>query len=198
MTLHYHCGLRACPHFTALVMTNPPEQHLRSESDPSAASGSVCIRLAPHCALNPRTARWFFASVAIGPLLTAGYCALNGYWPVLPFAGLELAVLAVALYLSMRRRHDSETITITADGVSVETRLRKIHAKTVFSRHWTRVKLRNPPTALHPSRLFLESQGRACEVGRFLTDAERRSLAAELQHWVGKMNESPGLEAYRT
>ena len=40
---------------------------------------------------------------------------------------------------------------------------------------------------------MLESHGRACEVGRFLTEDERRSLAARLKQLVGNVNESPAL-----
>ena len=64
---------------------------------------------------------------------------------------------------------------------------------SVFPRHWSRVTLHAPPAALHPSRLLIESHGRACEVGRFLTEDERRSLAVRLKQLVGNVNESPAL-----
>jgi uncharacterized membrane protein len=64
---------------------------------------------------------------------------------------------------------------------------------SVFPRHWVKVKLHAPLAALHPSRLLLESHGRACEVGKFLTEDERRSLAARLKQVVGNVNESPAL-----
>jgi uncharacterized membrane protein len=48
---------------------------------------------------------------------------------------------------------------------------------------------------LHPSRLTIESHGRACEVGRLLTEVERRDLAARLRRLVGKSSESPALES---
>jgi uncharacterized membrane protein len=40
---------------------------------------------------------------------------------------------------------------------------------------------------------MLESRGQACEVGRFLTEDERRSLAARLKQLVGNVNEPPAL-----
>jgi uncharacterized membrane protein len=39
----------------------------------------------------------------------------------------------------------------------------------------------------------LESHGRACEVGRFLREDERRNLAVRLKQLVGNVNESPAL-----
>ena len=40
---------------------------------------------------------------------------------------------------------------------------------------------------------FIESHGRGREVGKFLTEEERRHLAAELQRLIGDMNQSPEL-----
>jgi len=154
---------------------------------------AVRIQLAPNCSLTPKTARWFLVSVSVGPVVMGVFCTLLGFWPVLPFAGVEIAAVAVALYCSMRRQHDCEIIVITEDEITLEARRREIQVKTVFSRHWTRVKLRSPLSSLHPSRLCLESRGRACELGRFLTETERHALAAQLKQLVGNMNESPPL-----
>ena len=63
----------------------------------------------------------------------------------------------------------------------------------VFPQHESEVTLHAPSTAQHPSRLVLESRGAACEVGRFLTEDERRTLAARLKQLVGNTNELPAL-----
>jgi uncharacterized membrane protein len=63
----------------------------------------------------------------------------------------------------------------------------------VFPRHWARVKIRRPESPLHRSQLVIESHGRAHEVGKFLTEEERRQLAAELRRLIGGMNQSPAL-----
>ena len=110
---------------------------------------------------------------------------------MLPFAGLELAVLAWALNASLARRFCRQTITVTEADVSVESRERGRRAQVVFPRHWAQVKLRRPATRLHPSRLTIESHGRQCELGSFLTEEERRGLALRLQRLIGRVNESP-------
>jgi|GEM_PF-377950 len=153
----------------------------------------VRIELCAHNALNTRQARWFLLSVAIGPTMTAGFCLLAGFWPVLPFAGLEFVLLWWALRCSMRRGRQRELIAITPDYVTINSQLGALQANTRFARHWTMVKLRSPRSALHPTRLCLESQGRACEVGGFLTGDERRVLATRLQQLIGNMNDSPAL-----
>lgn len=119
---------------------------------------------------------------------------VQGFWPVLPFWALEMGALGLALRLSLRRRFYTQTLLITDARVSLVTRSQRGEAKQEFSRHWTKVRLRSPHTRLAPSRLTIESRGRACEVGSFLTEDERCRLARRLRVLVGGMNESPPLE----
>jgi uncharacterized membrane protein len=108
----------------------------------------------------------------------------------MPFAGLEMAVLAWALYSNMQRRFERESIDISETEVVIEDN----HAnprRIVFPRHWARVKIRHPNSPR--SSLVIESHGRAREVGKFLTEEERRQLAAELRLLIGDMNRSPDL-----
>jgi uncharacterized membrane protein len=161
---------------------------------PPTVSAVHTIRLAPNCSLSPRGARVFFGIVCGVSLSIATGMALKGLWPVYPFAGLEMLVLGWALAHSMRRRHYSQTITVTEDRVAVETRFRGCCERIEFPRHWAQVKLRAADTHLHPSRLTLESHGRSYEVGSFLTEEERRALAGRLRRSVGRINESPPLE----
>lgn len=118
---------------------------------------------------------------------------IQGFWPVLPFAGLEMAVLGWALKVTLDRRHHAETITVSDSQVSVESCVGPRRAQVVFPRHWAQVKLRRPSSRLHPSRLIIESHGRRCEVGSFLTEEERRGLASRLQRLIGRVAESPSL-----
>jgi uncharacterized membrane protein len=150
--------------------------------------------LAPHCALSSRGAVLFFVSVCVPTFGVAGTATVLGYWPILPFAGAEMALLAWALKTNMARRFEQEHIEITESEVIIECS----HAlkpgtarRIVFPRHWSRVKIRRPNSPR--SSLVIESHGRVCEVGKFLTEEERRQLAAELQLLIGGMNQSPAL-----
>jgi uncharacterized membrane protein len=149
------------------------------------------IEIRPNCSLTVRSARVFFASACAVPFGMGGFLALKGFWPILPFAGLEMALLAWALKVSLERRFHSQTITVTESDVSIESREREHSARIVFPRHWAQVKLRRPAASLHPSRLTIESHGRQCELGSFLTEEERRGLALRLQRLIGRVNESP-------
>jgi uncharacterized membrane protein len=154
----------------------------------------LTIQLSPNCSLTPRGAALFFASICLVSFSISLAMALKGMWPIFPFAGLEMLLLGWALRATLRRRHYSQTITVTDDRVAVETRRREHREQVVFPRHWAQVKLRRADTHLHPSRLTIESHGRSYEVGSFLTEEERRALAGRLMRSVGRINESPPLE----
>mgnify|MGYP000942729348 CR=1 FL=1 len=49
------------------------------------------IEISPHCSLSPRGARIFLLTAAAASLSVALPLTLLGFWPVLPFAGIELA-----------------------------------------------------------------------------------------------------------
>jgi uncharacterized membrane protein len=167
-----------------------------SPSGPSAAPspGFSRIELLPNCSLTVPAALFFFGTVALASLTFAMFFVLQGFWPVLPWAGLELALLGWALWASMRRRHWTQTVTVTDRDVEITTRGPEGERRIVFSRHWASVKLRGPQ-GWHPSRLLVESHGRACEIGGFLTEEERRALHRRLGELIGSRAESPPLGA---
>ncbi len=151
------------------------------------------IELAPNCSLSPRGARWFFGSCCVASFGIAGLLTLQGFWPVLPFAGLEMLLLGVALKLSLARRHQRQIILISADVVQIEDSDALRSRCVVFQRHWAQVRIRTGGSTLQPSRLLIESHGRRHEIGHFLNEQERLGLAERLRRLIGRMDESPPL-----
>ena len=156
------------------------------------AAAAPHFDLAPNCSLTPRGACLFFVTVCIPTFAVAGTATALGFWPVLPFAGAELLLLGWALYTNMQRRHEHETIDITESEVVIEY-ARGTPRRVVFPRHWARVRIRRPKSPLHRDRLIIESHGRGCEVGKFLSEEERHQLAVELRRLIGGMSQSPDL-----
>jgi uncharacterized membrane protein len=152
------------------------------------------ITLAPNCSLTLAGARLFFGATCLFSLSFALFFVLQGFWPILLFWALEMLVLGLALHASLRRRNYTQTVVITESRIILVTRSQRGEAKQEFARHWAKVKLRSSPRRLSPSRLTIESHGRAYEVGSFLTEEDRCLLAKRLGRLVGGMNESPPLE----
>lgn len=149
------------------------------------------IVICPNCSLSVRGALVLFSGACSVCLGIGAVFAIFGLWPVLPAAGMEMIVFGWALHDSLARRHHAEVLTITDSDVSIESRDRSRSREVVFQRHWAQVRLRCPVSRLHPSRLTIESHGRRCELGGFLTEDERRGLALRLKHLIGRINESP-------
>ena len=127
------------------------------------------------------------ATVSLG---IASVFAAKGLWPVLPFAGAELALLWAAIEISMRRGRRREVIRILDDLIVVEKRDGRGRRRVEFARYWARLALVAAPRAGRPSRLLLRSHGRHCEIGRFLTEDARHALKRRLEGSLGRRSES--------
>jgi len=128
-----------------------------------------------------------YLSLAATSLTVAMGFVVMGFWPVLPFAGLELAALGAALYLSARRGAMREVVRVSEAAVVVETGLYRPEKRHTFDRFWSSVELSKSRGQWHPGRLVLRSGTRRLEVGAFLDDEERQNLARELAQAVGPM-----------
>jgi uncharacterized membrane protein len=154
---------------------------------------SLRIVLCPNCSLTVRGALIFFATLGALTLGIGTVFSALGLWPILLIGLGEMLALGWALHESLQRRFEAQILTITEADVSVELRDRRACRRIVFKRHWAQIKLTHPASRLHPTRLTIESHGRACELGGFLTEEERRGLALRLRRLVGRVNESPPL-----
>jgi uncharacterized membrane protein len=155
------------------------------------------FELRPNSSLTPRAACWFYGSLVAVLLCVAAGCAAVGLWPVLPFAGLEAAVLLGAVAWVHRRGMAREYIRVEPARVLVEKYRpgRRGTGRTVayaFQRPWTRVELRRGHPAHWPSRLLFSSRGRSVEVGAFLTDGERQGLKSRLAELLAEDDQSTG------
>jgi uncharacterized membrane protein len=142
----------------------------------------------------PQTVRAFVAiSVACGSIAIA--FALAGYWPILAFAGLELAALGAALYVSARRSLDCEVVRVTEREIEIEKGRGRPQQRWVLQRAWTEVVLTLPAGSARSSELTLRSRGQRVVLGGFLDEEERRALARALHRVIGPMAEAAPLEA---
>ncbi len=114
------------------------------------------------------------------------FFAINGFWPVLPFAGLEVAVLGAGFYICLLRSQIREVVTVSADVVSVAKGRKQREEHWECPRAWARIRVERAPIAWYPSRLMLAFQGKRVEIGSFLNETERLNLATELQGVVSR------------
>ena len=135
----------------------------------------------PNQSLSWQRAVRVYIAIAACCLGVGVFFALLGYWPVLPFAGLEVIVLGIAFYSCQLRSQQREVVTVDADRVSVDKGGREPQVHWECPRAWARVDLQRSPHAWYPSRLSVAFQGKRIEIGAFLNEQERCSLAGELE-----------------
>ena len=149
------------------------------------AAGQECHWLIrPNQSLPWHTAVKVYLAIAASCLAVGVFFALHGFWPVLPFAGLEVAVLGAAFYVCLSRSQLREIVSVNADLVTVEKGRREPQQHWECPRAWARIKLERSHIDWYPSRLSVAYKGEAVEIGRFLNEQERCSLAAELQNAI--------------
>ena len=150
------------------------------------ANQNRCFVLRPNQSLTWRESQVFFAVTALVSLTVATGFAVAGFWPVLPFAGVELLALGTALYVTACRGARNEVVSVTPDLVEVHKGRRGPEQSWEFPRSWARVALLEQPGGWYPSRLLIRSHGREVEVGGFLNEQERRRLAAQLRYALAR------------
>lgn len=157
--------------------------------DSSSDDKTSRVVIRPNRSLSWRQSVIFLAAVAVPLLLISAVLAVQGFWLVLPFAGLELAALFVCLYLVSHAGRRCEVVSIGESIVRVEKgRERGSRAArggpelcVEFARGWVRVELTKGPGHWYPRRLWIGASGRRVEIGGFLVEEEKAELAAELQ-----------------
>ena len=151
----------------------------------------VEIHVSANCSLSRRGAWVFFGAVAASSLAVAGFFAWNGFWPVLPFAGLELFALGVVLGYSMRQGNTREVISVFPDEVVVERYDGDEREVRRLPRHWAHTRLAPPRGRAGRRRLLLCAHGREWEVGAMLNEHARAALGRRLKDLIGGVGAAP-------
>lgn len=145
---------------------------------PAVTEPGFSLTVKRNCSISPR-------ALAVLLALTAGLAfaigiafALYGAWPILPFAGLEIAALAAAFYLNGRHAADFERIALEAGLLVVEVRDAGRVATHRFNPQWVRLETSGTTRDV---RLALRSEGRELEIGRLLDAPGRERLAREVR-----------------
>jgi len=151
-------------------------------SDPGKPVDTRLV-IGPNASLTGRQALVFFAGMCGVCLAIAGVFAGLGFWPVLPFAGLELAALAAALTVVMRRNRYREVLEFDGALLRIEFGMvgEGVRARCEWPRSATRVWLDRGLPASSTTQLVLACGPSRLTLAACLTDAERASLAVRLK-----------------
>ena len=124
--------------------------------------------------MSPAALAAVFAALAGVVLLIGIGFAIAGAWLILPFAGLEIALLAAAYLAYARHAADYERIELDEGRVRVEVTEGRARRQVEFDSKATRL-------CVEKGRVVLRGAGQELEIGRHLGADARVEFAAELQ-----------------
>ena len=150
----------------------------RNDIHPAVTDPGFSLTVKRNCSISPRALAVLLALIACFAFAIGVAFALHGAWPILPFAGLEVAALAVAFYLNGRHAADYERIALEDGSLVVEVRDGEQVATHRFNLHWVQLDVSETPRDV---RLALRSHGRELEIGRHLDGPGRERLAQEVR-----------------
>ena len=132
------------------------------------------LTLKRNCSISPAGLACVFAALAVAVLAIGTGFALLGAWLILPFAGLEVLLLAGAFLLQARHATDYERIELADERLRIDvadgarTAQYKLDARTVR-------------IAMDDGTLVLRGPRATLELGRHLDAAARAAFANELK-----------------
>ena len=132
----------------------------------------------PNRSLDVRGRRVVLAALGITTLGVASFAALVGAWPVMPFAGVEVALVFLAFHIVAAHDKDFEHLEIGAHEVSVESRDAASFTRLTANLAWARVVMDERGESC---TLGLAYAGRMVPLGRLMSDEGRRDLARRLR-----------------
>ena len=140
--------------------------------------------LTPNCSISWRQLVVFYLGTCVLAMIIALLFSLQGQWLVVPFSGLEMIALGVALYITSRKVHKREVITVNSKKVKVEKGIHKAEQSWTFERDWIRLQDDIFGDVRRRRKIALGSHGSYVEVGEFLSNPEKDELAFRLKDCI--------------
>jgi uncharacterized membrane protein len=144
--------------------------------------------LRPSPPLPPRILLAILGFVVLINLSFAVYFVSRGAWPVMPFLGADIALLAWAFRATTLAARREEHITVTPEELRIACVAPKgAKNEVTLNPYWVRVQMDEP--ADHWSQLTLWSKGRGWRIGAFLAPGERADFALRLKDAIRSARE---------
>jgi len=136
--------------------------------------------LKPAPPMSPRALSTILGIVIAMNAAFAIYFVSRGAWPMMPFMGIDIALLAWAFRASTRAAKREEHVVLTPSLLNITRKSPEGAVNEVaLNPYWVRVQLEEP--AGRASQLTLWSHGKSVRIGSFLPPLERLSFGERLK-----------------
>lgn len=148
-----------------------------SEQNDSAAD-TFTLFAKPNRSLTPAGRSLWLALMATTTLLVAVAAFAIGAWLILPFAGLEIALVCYAFRVIAQHDDDYEMLTVGETNFKWEQRCAGGNTVLEGNKHWATFEAVNVVGRL---QLQLRYAGRTVIVGKHFATEEQKQLTKQLQ-----------------
>lgn len=137
---------------------------------------SVILTLQPNRSANWRQNKIIIMVMAAFVMSIAIAWSIVGVWVILPFAGLEVGLLAFLMYRVSYSTYQKQIITIHPNKVIFQAGVYYPKRYVSFAREQLTIKTKEPKTAYEQTTITLEDQQQKVEIGIFLNQQDRKTI----------------------
>ena len=139
------------------------------------------ISLSPNRSLSWKSAL-VFTIIISSICLSIGFgFALAGASLILPFAGLEVFLVSLCIYLVLKKTYEQEIIYMTPEKLKIEKGSNEPKRVWEYFRLWSYIIVEKPKHPWYPAHILITSQGERVPIGEFLSEEEKKKLVIKLE-----------------
>ena len=139
------------------------------------------ISLSPNRSLSWKSAL-VFTIIISSVCLSIGFgFALAGASLILPFAGLEVFLVSLCIYLVLKKTYVQEIIYMTPEKLKIEKGSNEPKRVWEYFRLWSYIIVEKPKHPWYPAHILITSQGERVPIGEFLSEEEKKKLVIKLE-----------------
>ena len=150
------------------------------------SNSNYLITLSPNSSLTGIYRIIFLASISFVCVGIATVFYFFGAYLILPFAGIEIAILLIAFYISFKWSSRKELIYISQEVVKIEKGIHK--AEYLWEEFRTFTSFQIEKDANKSLRLSFRSKGDDVIVGDFLNEDDKNILINEIRNIIDELN----------
>ena len=150
------------------------------------SNSNYLITLSPNSSLTGIYRIIFLASISFICVGIATVFYFFGAYLILPFAGIEIAILLIAFYLSFKWSSRKELIYISQEIVKIDKGINKAEYLWEEFRTFTSFIIENDANKL--LRSSFRSKGDDVIVGDFLNEDDKNILINEIRNIIDELN----------
>jgi uncharacterized membrane protein len=128
----------------------------------------------PNRSLTPSGRKLWLFLIGLNAFIIALVAFMIGAWLVVPFAGLEVALVTIAFYVIGRHDNDYEQLEFNADEFCWQRQHGRVFAELRGNKTWAQFLVKKVG---REQQLFLRYAGKEVNVGSGLLEVERKHLA---------------------